>query len=88
MSKNPEIKVYSFGGGYTKYELRNTLKDARTVKGWSRADLARACTFAVSPTHIEAVEKGKSDISMSKALVLASALGMPVTQLFYLKEVR
>lgn len=88
MTKNPEIKVYSFGGGYTRYELRNSLKDARDTKNWTRADLARACTFAVSVTHIEAVEKGKSDISMSKALVLASALGVPVTQLFYLKEVK
>lgn len=69
-------------------ELHNNLRDARKMRNLTAQQLSDLTGNAVSDTHIQSVERGRTDITVSKALVLAIALGMPVNQLFYLKEVR
>lgn len=64
--------------------LINTLRDARTTRGWTQAQLADAC--GVSRKTINTVENGVFVPSTVLALKLARALGRPVETLFRLVE--
>ncbi len=65
-------------------DLTNTLRDARTVRGWTQAELADA--VGVSRKTINTVENGVFVPSTTLALKLARALGQPVETLFSLVE--
>ncbi|UVO55541.1 helix-turn-helix transcriptional regulator [Sphingomonas sp. SUN039] len=65
-------------------EIANTLREARTEKGWTQAELADA--VGVSRKTINTVENGVFVPSTTLALKLARALGQPVETLFSLVE--
>lgn len=65
-------------------ELANTLRDARTARGWTQAELADA--VGVSRKTVNTVENGVFVPSTTLALKLSRALGQPVEVLFRLVE--
>ena len=65
-------------------DLANTLREARTARGWTQAELADA--VGVSRKTINTVENGVFVPSTTLALKLARALGQPVETLFSLVE--
>ena len=65
-------------------EIANTLREARTVRGWTQAELADA--VGVSRKTINTVENGVFVPSTLLALKLARALEQPVEALFRLIE--
>ena len=68
----------------SKFNLGNRLKVARAEKSLSQEDLARLA--GVSRQTICSIETGQYCPSALLAFVLASNLGKPVEELFYLKE--
>ena len=64
--------------------LNNTVREARTARGWTQAELADAVGF--SRKTINTVENGVFVPSTTLALKLARALGQPVETLFSLVE--
>jgi putative transcriptional regulator len=73
------IRCPVIGGG-----LSNTLREARTARGWTQAALADA--VGVSRKTINTVENGVFVPSTIIALKLARALDQPVEALFRLVE--
>ena len=65
-------------------ELTNTLREARTARGWTQAELADA--VGVSRKTINTVENSVFIPSTTLALKLARALDQPVEALFRLVE--
>ena len=65
-------------------ELTNTLREARTARGWTQAELADA--VGVSRKTITTVENSVFIPSTTLALKLARALDKPVETLFRLVE--
>ena len=65
-------------------ELANSLRDARTARGWTQAELAQA--VGVSRKTINTVENGVFVPSTTLALKLARAFDQPVETLFRLVE--
>ena len=65
-------------------ELANSLRDARTARGWTQAELADA--VGVSRKTINTVENGVFVPSTTLTLKLSRALGQPVEALFRLVE--
>ncbi|MDB5697062.1 MAG: transcriptional regulator [Sphingomonas bacterium] len=63
--------------------LANDLRDKRTAKGWTQADLAER--VGVSRKTINTVENGVFVPSTVLALKLAATLGEPVEALFRLE---
>lgn len=63
--------------------LGNRLKDARTARGWTQAELATR--VGVSRKTINTVENGVFVPSTALALALAETLGASVDALFYLE---
>lgn len=68
----------------TKPQLGNRLRVARAEKNLSQEDLARMA--GVSRQTICSIETGQYCPSTLLAFVLASQLGKPVEELFYLRE--
>jgi putative transcriptional regulator len=64
--------------------LANTLKDERTARGWTQADLAER--VGVSRKTINTVENGVFVPSTILALKLAAALERSVEQLFRVED--
>lgn len=64
--------------------LRNRLKEARLQKGLTQESLANA--VGVTRQTIIAVEKEKFVPSVKLALELASALGAPLDDMFWLED--
>ena len=64
--------------------LTNSLRDARTARGWTQAELADA--VGVSRKTINTVENGVFVPSTVLALKLARALGASVEKLFTLVD--
>lgn len=60
--------------------MENTLKHARTGRGWSQGELARQ--LGVSRQTINAVETDKYDPSLPLALRMAKLFDCPVEALF------
>jgi putative transcriptional regulator len=65
-------------------ELINSLKDKRTIQGWTQEALAER--VGVTRQTIIAIEKSKFIPSVKLALALASALEIPIHELFWLDE--
>ena len=61
--------------------LRNDLKEARTEKGLSQAELA--ATVGVSRNTISSIETGQFNPTAKLALVLCIALDKKFEELFY-----
>lgn len=66
-----------------KARLGNRLRDLRTAKGLTQADLA--LVVGVSRKTINTVENGVFTPSATLALLLARALGAPVEEVFFLE---
>lgn len=60
--------------------MKNRLRELRTERGWSQADLAQR--LDVSRQSVDAVETGKFDPSLPLAFAIARIFGMPIEQIF------
>jgi putative transcriptional regulator len=60
--------------------MKNSLKELRTVRGWTQADLAHEVD--VSRQTINAVEKGKFDPSLPLAFRLARLFDLTIEEVF------
>jgi molybdate-binding protein/transcriptional regulator with XRE-family HTH domain len=63
-------------------ELKNDLRDYRTARGWSQAELAERS--GLSRAGVSAIEMGRLVPSAAAALALAAAFGCRVEDLFHL----
>jgi len=64
--------------------LKNQLRDLRTARGWSQAELG--VRVGVSRQAIIAIETGRFDPSLPLALKLARIFGRSVEDIFQLDE--
>ena len=60
--------------------MRNRLKDLRTERSWTQADLAQH--VSVSRQTINAIEKGKFDPSLPLAFRLAKLFNLKIEEIF------
>lgn len=60
--------------------MNNRLKDLRTERNWTQADLAER--VSVSRQTINAIEKGKFDPSLPLAFRLAKLFNLTVEEIF------
>ena len=60
--------------------MKNRLKDLRTERNWTQADLAHH--VSVSRQTINAIEKGKFDPSLPLAFRLAKLFNLKIEQIF------
>lgn len=60
--------------------MKNRLKDLRTERNWTQADLAQLA--GVSRQTINAVEKGKFDPSLPLAFRLARLFDLTIEEIF------
>lgn len=60
--------------------MRNHLRDLRSERNWTQADLAERA--GVSRQTINAIEKGKFDPSLPLAFRLARLFGLKIEQIF------
>ncbi|SMX26736.1 hypothetical protein TRP8649_00821 [Pelagimonas phthalicica] len=61
--------------------ITNGLREQRKARGWTQADLAKAC--GVSRQTIVSIEKERYDPSLPLAFQLAEAFGLRVDDLFH-----
>ena len=60
--------------------MKNRLKDLRTERNWTQADLAQH--VGVSRQTINAIEKGKFDPSLPLAFRLAKLFNLKIEEIF------
>jgi putative transcriptional regulator len=60
--------------------MRNSLKDLRTARGWTQADLA--ARLEISRQSVIAIETGKFDPSLPLAFRISEVFGLPIEQIF------
>jgi putative transcriptional regulator len=60
--------------------MKNRIRELRTVKGWSQADLAERLT--VSRQTVNAIETERYDPGLPLAFKLARLFGQPIEALF------
>jgi putative transcriptional regulator len=60
--------------------MKNRLKDLRTERNWTQADLAQH--VSVSRQTINAIEKGKFDPSLPLAFRLAKLFNLKIEEVF------
>ena len=60
--------------------MKNRLKDLRTERNWTQADLAQHAN--VSRQTINAIEKGKFDPSLPTAFRLAKLFNLKIEEIF------
>ena len=60
--------------------MKNHLKDLRTERNWTQADLAQH--VSVSRQTINAIEKGKFDPSLPTAFRLARLFNLKIEEIF------
>ena len=60
--------------------MKNRLKDLRTERNWTQADLAQH--VGVSRQTINAIEKGKFDPSLPTAFRLAKLFNLKIEEIF------
>ena len=60
--------------------MKNRLKDLRTERNWTQADLAQR--VGVSRQTINAIEKGKFDPSLPLAFRLAKLFNLKIEEIF------
>ncbi|BAQ75821.1 MULTISPECIES: helix-turn-helix transcriptional regulator [Pseudomonas] len=60
--------------------MNNQLRELRTLKGWSQAELATR--LEVSRQTVNAIETGRYDPSLPLAFKIARAFQMPIESIF------
>jgi putative transcriptional regulator len=60
--------------------VKNRVKELRTGRGWSQADLGER--LGVSRQTVNAIENERYDPSLPLAFVIARVFGLPIEQLF------
>jgi putative transcriptional regulator len=60
--------------------MKNRVRELRTERGWSQADLARR--LEVSRQTVNAIETGRYDPSLPLAFRIARLYGLPIEGLF------
>ena len=60
--------------------MENRLKELRTTRGWSQADLAEK--LDVSRQTVNSLERGKYDPSLPLAFKIAGLFATPIEQIF------
>jgi putative transcriptional regulator len=61
--------------------MRNTVRELRTERGWTQAELAQK--LAVSRNSVNAIETGRYEPSLTLALRIARVFGTSVEQIFF-----
>jgi len=64
--------------------MRNTVRELRTVQGWTQAELA--VRLDVSRNSVNAIETGRYEPSLTLALRIARVFGKPVEEIFFLEQ--
>ena len=64
--------------------MRNTVRELRTAKGWTQADLA--LRLKVSRNSVNAIETGRYEPSLTLAMRIARVFGKPVEEIFFLEQ--
>jgi putative transcriptional regulator len=60
--------------------MKNRIRELRTERGWTQADLATR--LEVSRNSVNAIENGKSDPSLPLAFSIAELFNLPIEQIF------
>ena len=60
--------------------MKNSLRELRSERGWSQADLAER--LGVSRQSVNAIETGRFDPSLPLAFKLAKLFGAPIEEIF------
>lgn len=60
----------------TKSEIGLKIKEQRIAKGWSQTQLAEA--IGSHTQHIPGIEKGKTNLTIDRLLLICSAIGLVV----------
>jgi putative transcriptional regulator len=60
--------------------MKNRIRDLRTEKGWTQADLARK--LDVSRNSVNAIENGKYDPSLPLAFAIADLFKLTIEEIF------
>lgn len=60
--------------------MRNAVRELRTERGWSQADLADR--LEVSRQTVNAIETGRYDPSLALAFAIAKVFGKPIEKIF------
>ncbi len=68
------------GGQDVARSMTNRLRELRTTRGWSQADLADR--LDVSRQTVNAIETGRYDPSLPLAFRVANVFGEPIESLF------
>ena len=64
--------------------MRNTVRELRTERGWTQADLAQR--LGVSRNSVNAIETGRYEPSLTLAMRIARVFGMSVEKIFFLDD--
>jgi putative transcriptional regulator len=63
--------------------MRNTVRELRTERGWTQAELARK--LEVSRNSVNAIETGRYEPSLPLAMRIARVFGKSVEEIFFLE---
>jgi len=61
--------------------MRNTVRELRTERGWTQAELAER--LKVSRNSVNAIETGRYEPSLTLALRIARVFGKSVEEIFF-----
>lgn len=64
--------------------MRNTVRELRTERGWTQAELAQK--LGVSRNSVNAIETGRYEPSLTLAMRIARVFGMSVEKIFFLEK--
>jgi putative transcriptional regulator len=64
--------------------MRNTVRELRTERGWTQAELAER--LEVSRNSVNAIETGRYEPSLTLALRIARVFGKGVEEIFFLEK--
>jgi putative transcriptional regulator len=62
--------------------MRNTVRELRTERGWTQAELAQR--LEVSRNSVNAIETGRYEPSLTLAMRIARVFGTSVEKMFFL----
>ena len=64
--------------------MRNTVRELRTERGWTQAELAQR--LEVSRNSVNAIETGRYEPSLTLAMRIARVFGSSVERIFFLEK--
>jgi putative transcriptional regulator len=64
--------------------MRNTVRELRTGRGWTQAELAER--LKVSRNSVNAIETGRYEPSLTLAMRIARVFGQSVEEIFFLEK--